>query len=151
VNLKKLLKIFSRPPENKAFPLHPPYQSPEEAVLGLIEAYRTFDVERVIENKDFDIDSRLFWEGLGLPVSSEQLVEARTAFETNFRNQMKEKFPDYRSIDFRIVSEERPQPNFSLVTIEGTTPNRKRRTLRIPLYLTELGWRVVLHPSYDHL
>jgi len=129
----------------------PPYKTPQDAVTGLVEAYRTFDVDQIVQSKDFDIDARLFWDGLGLPISEKQRAESRVAFETNFRNQMKEGIPDYRSVSFRLVSEERPQENFSIITLTGATPDDKAFKLRIPVFHTDHGWKVVLHPAYDRL
>ena len=129
----------------------PPYTSPRDAVNGLIEAYRTLDVDEMVQNKDFDIDSRLFWEGLGLPVSPEQLAKSRAAFETNFRKQMSERIPDYRSVTFSFVSEERPQDNFAVVTFACSKPGEQMFELKIPVFETANGWKVVLHPGYDHL
>jgi hypothetical protein len=131
--------------------MSPPYKTPQDAVTGLIEAYRTFDVDQIVQSKDFDIDARLFWDDLGLPVSPEQQSESRLAFETNFRNQMKERMPDYRSVSLRLVSEERPQENFVIITLAGATPDNKAFELRIPVFHTDNGWKVVLHPAYDRL
>jgi hypothetical protein len=129
----------------------PPYATPQDAVSGLIEAYRSCDIDEIVQNKDFDIDSRLFWEGLGLPVSSEQLAKARVAFETNFRNELKGGIPDYRSVAFRLIAEERQQDNFVVITLGGSTEDSREFELRIPVFLTDYGWKVVLHLSYDHL
>ena len=129
----------------------PPYSTPQDAVNGLIEAYRTLDVDKIVQNKDFDIDSRLFWEGLGLPVSAKQLADSRVAFETNFRKEMSEGIPDYRSITFRVASEARPQDNFAVVTLAGSTAENQKFELKIPVFKTDSGWKVVLHSGYDHL
>jgi hypothetical protein len=129
----------------------PPYTTPQDAVDGLIEAYRTLDVDEIVRNKDFDIDSRIFWQGLGLPVSPQQLAESRAAFETNFRNEMKEGIPDYRAVTFRVTSEERPQANFAVVTLAGLTTDGRTRRFRIPVLQTDNGWKVVLHSAYDRL
>src|SRR5882672_3153829 len=128
----------------------PPYTTPHDAVNGLIEAYRTLNIDEIVQNKDFDIDSRLFWGGLGLPVFPEQAAESRVAFETNFRNELREHMPDYRSVAFSFISEERPQANFAIVTLDGSTTDKKAFKLRIPVFHTENGWKVVLHSSYDH-
>jgi hypothetical protein len=117
----------------------------------LIEAYRSLDVDEIVRNKDFDIDSRLFWEGLGLPASPEQRAESRLAFESNFRIEMERGIPDYRSVTFCVVSEERLQDNFAIITLAGSTKRKKSFKLRIPVFYTDNGWKVVLHPAYDHL
>jgi hypothetical protein len=132
-------------------PTGPPYITPKDAVLGLIEAYRSMNVEQIVQSKDFEMDSRLFWEGLGLPVSEKQLRESQSAFETNFRTQMKEKIPDYRAVRFRVVSEERLQENFAILTVSGSAPGKKKAELKIPVFKTNQGWKVVLHPQYDYL
>ena len=129
----------------------PPYQTPQDAVNGLIEAYRTLDVDEIVQSKDFDIDSRLFWEGLGLPVTPKQLAESREAFETNFRKELSEGIPDYGSVTFRVASEDRPQDNFAVITLEGLTADEESFQLRIPVFHTDSGWKVALHSAYDHL
>ena len=129
----------------------PPYKTPQDAVNGLIEAYRTADVDEIVQSKDFDIDSRLFWEDLGLPVSPKQLADSRVAFETNFRKQMSEGIPDYRPVIFHVVREERPQGNFAVVTLAGSTPDEQSFELKIPVFETDNGWKVVLDSAYDHL
>jgi hypothetical protein len=129
----------------------PPYATPQDAVAGLIEAYRTLDVEEIVRSKDFDMDSQLFWAGLGLPVSAEQLAESRSAFEANFRRGVEKKVHDYRAVSFRLVSEARPQDRWAIVTIAGTTSDEQSFELKLPVFQTEGGWKVVLHPGYDHL
>jgi|SRR5579863_7997972 len=129
----------------------PPYSTAREAVNGLIEAFRTLDIDRIVEDRDFDIDSRLFWQDLGLPITEEQLARSREAFETSFRNQMKEQMPDYRSVAVRIVSEEKLQDNFAILLLEVLRSERQISQLRIPVFLTDNGWKVVLFPGYDQL
>jgi len=129
----------------------PPYKTPQDAVNGLIDAYRALDVDEIVQSKDFAIDSRLFWEGLGVPVSPKQLADSRVAFETNFRKEMSEGIPDYLSVTFRFACEERPQDNFAVVTLAGSTTDDKSFELKIPVFQTDSGWKVVLHPAYDHL
>jgi hypothetical protein len=112
--------------------MFPPYETPQDAVMGLIEAYRSLDVDRIVQNKDFGIDSRLFWENLGLPVSPKQLANSCAAFEANFRGQMKEGIPDYSSVTFRVISEQKPQENFAVVTLAGLKSDGGTLQLRIP-------------------
>jgi hypothetical protein len=59
--------------------------------------------------------------------------------------------PDYRSVMFEVISDDRPQNNFSVITLEGTKPSGDRFRLKIPVFLTDNGWKVVLHSAYDHL
>lgn len=127
------------------------YESPCDALNGLIEAYRTLDIEEIVQHKDFDVDSRLFWDGLGLPASPEQLAKSRRAFEANFRKQLSNGIPDYRSVTFHVVSEERPEDNFAVITLAGSTPDNQRFEMKIPVFETDHGWKVVLHSAYNHL
>ena len=60
--------------------MSPPYKTPQDAVTGLIEAYRTLDVDKIVQSKDFDLDARLFWDDLGLPVSPEQQAKVTAGF-----------------------------------------------------------------------
>ncbi len=129
----------------------PPSQTPQEAVSGLIGAYCTRDIDAIVQSKDFDHDSRIFWKELGLPISPGQLVESRAAFETNFRNQMKAEMPDYSPTAFRIVLEEHPRDDFAIITLVQERAGNQKRELRIPILKTDKGWKVVLHPEYDHL
>jgi hypothetical protein len=129
----------------------PPYITPQDAVTGLIEAYRTLNVEEIVQSKDFDMDARLFWTGLGLPIQPDQLIESRAAFETNFRKQLETEFPDYRGVSFRLVSEQQPKDRWTVITVVGTTSDKQTFELKLPVYQTDSGWKVVLHPSYDHL
>ena len=101
------------------------------------------DVEQIVANKDFAIDSRLFWEDLGLPISEQKLSESRDAFESNFRKQMEEGIPDYRSVSFRLVEHEQVQENFVLVSIVGSTADQQTFQMRLPVFRTDRGWRVV--------
>lgn len=129
----------------------PPYKSPQDAVIGLIEAYRTLDVDEIVQSKDFYLDSRIFWDGLGLPISPEKIAESQAAFETNFRKEMNGGIPDYRSVAFHIISDERPQHTLAVVTLAGLTADKQTIELRIPVFRTNNGWKVVLHPGYDRL
>jgi hypothetical protein len=129
----------------------PPYKTPTDAVTGLIEAYRTLDVEEIVRSKDFDMDARLFWAGLGIPIQPDQLKESRAAFETNFRKQLETKFPDYRTVSFRLVSEETPKDRWAIISVTGTTSDKKSFEMKLPVYHTDDGWKVVLYPGYDHL
>jgi hypothetical protein len=128
-----------------------PHESPRDALNGLIAAYCSLDLEEIVRNKDFDFDSRFFWEDLGLPVTPEQLAKSRIAFETNFRNELNKEMPDYRHVKFRVVSEERVQDNFVVIHLTGTTLEKQTFELHIPTFKTDDGWKVVLHPRFDHL
>lgn len=127
------------------------YTSPQDAVNGLIDAYRTLDIDEIVQSKDFGIDSRLFWEDLGLPVSPNQLADSRLAFEKNFRKELEEGIPDYRRVTFSVLSEERLESNFAVVTLAGSTAEKQTFEMKIPVCQTDNGWKVALHPAYDHL
>ncbi len=127
------------------------HKTPEDALNGLIEAYRALDIDEIVRNKDFDVDSRLFWEDLGLPISAEKLIESRTAFETNFRNELQSGIPDLSSVAFAIKSKQHLQDDFVILTVEVTANDKETFQLLLPVYLTRNGWRVVLHPRYDRL
>jgi len=129
----------------------PKYNTPQDAVTGFIKAYRSLDIDEIVANKDFAVDSRLFWEDLGLPISDQQLSESRHAFESNFRKQMQEGIPDYTDVSFRFVYHEQLQENFALISVVGTAADQQTFQLRLPVFHTDNGWRVVLHPGYDHL
>ncbi len=73
------------------------------------------------------------------------------AFEANFRKEMSERIPDYRSVTFRVASEERPQDDFAVVTLAGSTADNKNFKLKIPVFQTGRGWKVVLHSAYESL
>ena len=68
----------------------PPFTSPRSAVEGVIEAYREGDIDEIARARDFTADSSIFWHGLRLPVSNEQLRESAEAFEISFRRQLEE-------------------------------------------------------------
>lgn len=140
---------MSEPPIRKT--IRPPYNKPQDAVSGLIEAFRSADVDRMVENKDFEMDCRLFWQDLGLPVSDAQLAESVKAFEINFRKEMEDGIPDYRPVSFSFVSQANLREDMVIVTVLGETTDQQSVRLKLAVMQTEHGWKVVRAPGYDHL
>ena len=97
----------------------PRYTSPREAVIGLLDAYRAFEIDRIVENKDFESDARIYWESLSLPASADRLAKTRLTFENNFRKQLQSGIPNYGDVHFEVVSEEQLQSSFVVVTLAG--------------------------------
>ena len=131
--------------------MKPNHKSPTEAVFGLIDAYKSLEIDEIVRNKDFELDSQIFWENSGLPVTDEQKDESTVAFETNFRGQLAEGMPDYREVDFISSTEECLEDDFAVVTVVGRTPQNDEFELRIPTVCRDSKWIAVLHPGYDHL
>jgi hypothetical protein len=130
----------------------PTHDSPEGAIDLLLAAYQANDLETIVATKDFVLDSRLFWEGLGLPISDEQRTNSVAAFESNFRKQMTEEgIPDYRGVKHSIVRREQLQDNFVILTYDFRWPDGRKARLRLPVFSTNSQWKAVLAPGYDHL
>ncbi|MEO7413161.1 MAG: hypothetical protein ABIZ81_07375, partial [Opitutaceae bacterium] len=130
--------------------MSPRYTLPREAVIGLLEAYCAFEIDRIVDSKDFESDARIYWENQGLPVSAERLAKSRLSFENNFRKQLQSGIPNYADFRFKVTAEEQLQTNFVIVTLVGAKADGNKFSLKIPVLQTSLGWRVVLHPEYDH-
>ncbi|MEO6568879.1 MAG: hypothetical protein ABIO94_08965 [Opitutaceae bacterium] len=128
----------------------PRYTSPREAVIGLLDAYRACEIDRIIESKDFESDARIYWESLRLPASAERLAKTRLTFENNFRKQLQSGIPNYGDVHSEVSGEEQRQSNFVIVTLVGAKADGTQFSLRIPVLQSSLGWRVVSHPDYDH-
>lgn len=128
------------------------FDTAEHAVVSLLSAYQSRDIEAMVAAKDFALDSRLFWEDLGLPVTEKQRTESAAAFESNFRKQMAENgIPDYRGVVHSIAQREDLQTNFVIITLDCRWPDGRKVALRLPTLKTGSEWKVVLVPGYDHL
>lgn len=128
------------------------FSTPEGAFASLIRAYQSLNVESIVKAKDFDLDSRLFWEDLGLPVTDDQRSKSTSAFESNFRKQLEEDgIPDYRDVTYAISGKEKLQSDFIVLTVVFRWQNGKTNELRIPTVQQGDLWKVVLSPGYDHL
>jgi hypothetical protein len=129
----------------------PHYDKPEDAVQGLVEAYRSLDVEEIILHKDFDLDARLFWESMGLPIDEARIAKSKAAFEASFRRDLDDEgVPDYRGVEFTFEEERRLTESFSIVQVSGRTESGEKFELKIPVISKDGSWRTVLHPKYDH-
>jgi hypothetical protein len=130
----------------------PRFDTPEHAVESLLSAYQSRDIEAVVAAKDFALDSRLFWEDLGLPVTDKQRTESVAAFESNFRKQMAEDgIPDYRGVEHSIAQREELQTNLVVITLDCRWSDGRKVRLRLPTLQTGSQWKAVLVPGYDHL
>lgn len=128
------------------------FTTPEDAVTSLFRAYQSLDIESMVAAKDFGLDSRLFWEDLGLPVTATQMRKSIPAFESNFRKQMEEDgIPDYREATYAISGKDNLQPNFVVLTVVIRWKNGDFTELRIPTFQQDQMWKVVLAPGYGHL
>ena len=128
------------------------FSTPEGAFASLIRAYQSLDVESIVKAKDFDLDSRLFWAELGLPVTDDQRSKSISAFESNFRKQIEEDgIPDYRDVTYTISGKEKVQLDFFVLTVAIRWQNGNTTELRIPTVQQGQIWKVVLSPGYDHL
>jgi hypothetical protein len=128
------------------------FDTPEHAVESLLSAYRSRDIDAMVAAKDFAIDSRLFWEDLGLPVTDKQKTESVAAFESNFRKQMEQEgIPDYTGIEFHFTGRDQLQENLVVLRLACSYPQERRRfEMKLPVFKTASGWRVVRLPGYDH-
>lgn len=130
----------------------PDFSTPENAVTSLIRAYQSLNIETIVKAKDFALDSRFFWEDLGLPVTDDQRSESTFAFESNFRKQLEEEgIPDYREANFVIAGSDKLQPDFTVLTVVIRMQNGEKIEMRIPTVQQGQMWKVVLAPGYDHL
>lgn len=131
---------------------NPTFLSPKDAIETLLEAYQAMDVDALVAAKDFAIDAKLFWEGLGLPVSDKQMKDSEAAFESNFRKQMDDEgIPDYRGMEHSISAREDLQDNLVVLTLQCRLPDRREAQMRLPVFKTQSGWKAVRLPPYDHL
>lgn len=127
----------------------PPHASPIVAIGALIYAYNDGDLDRVFLNRDFDVDSKLFWQDLGLPLSADIRQQSAQSFESNLKIELEKKPRDYSDWRFEILSEELVQKDFAVVILRPSTPTADYEPLRIPVVLTDKGWKVVIHPQFD--
>ena len=132
--------------------IDPRFDTPEHAVESLLAAYQSQDIEAMVAAKDFASDSRLFWEGLGLPVTEKQRSNSVVAFESNFRKQMAEDgIPDYRGVEHLIAEREELQTNLVIITLDCTWPDGRQRRLKLPTLKAGHEWKAALLSGYDHL
>ncbi len=127
------------------------FDSPEKAIETLLAAYQALDIDAMVAAKDFAIDSRLFWEELGLPVTEKQKKESEGAFEANFRKEMQERIPDYRGMDYRFSACDQLQENLVVLTLEFHLPDGRKGKKKLPVFKTGSGWKAVRLGRYDHL
>jgi len=131
---------------------NPKFASPEQAVETLIQAYQSMDVEAIVAAKDFTSDSRLFWEGLGLPISDKQRTESVVAFEKNFRDQISTNgIPDYRDVKYTFKQRQQLHDNFVVLTLDCLWPDGSTVEMKLPALKVGSEWKAVLAPGYDHL
>ena len=106
--------------------MHPRFDTPEHAVESLVQPTSP-ETSRRWWLPGFALDSRLFWEDLGLPVTDKQKSESVAAFESNFRKQMAEDgIPDYRGVEHAIAQREELQTNLVVITLECRWPDGQR-------------------------
>ncbi|MBI5800721.1 MAG: hypothetical protein HZA92_08360 [Verrucomicrobia bacterium] len=127
------------------------FDSPEHAIESLLAAYRARDIDAMVAAKDFALDSQLFWEGLGLPVTDDQMKKSVVAFEKSFRDSMREQMPNYEGAKYAFAAREQLQTNLVVLTLECEWPNGQTRKLKLPVFKKESTWKTVLLPSFDHL
>lgn len=132
--------------------MKPDYSTPKAAVRSALAAYRSFDSDLVMQTRDFAIDSRLFWEDLGIPVEDDQMVETAKALQTSFKRMIEEDgVTDYNGVSTEIIQTEIPKDGFAVVSLRCVPDGGEEMTLRLGLIRTQSGWKLARVPGLDQL
>lgn len=123
--------------------------TPEEAILGLEDAYRKKDLDAAVAAKDFLTEARLMLERIRReknegPVAPALIPQTAHVLELSFRDYHARKgFPDMTGVVSTFPKKEEVEPGIWAVTEVCTWPDGDSVAQKILVAQTDRGWRVL--------
>ena len=123
------------------------FDSPEDAVRALEEAYTQKNVERVVASLDFVEEGRQLLQETNPALANDPETIKQTAdlLERTFRDELHTKgFPDFSKLKCSIVGKAQIAPALIKLTEQCLSPDGVKSTQDVKVMKRDAGWRVVL-------
>jgi hypothetical protein len=122
------------------------FDSPEDAVRGLEQAYMQKNVDRAVAALDFVEEGRQLLQETNplLAGDAESIKHAAELLERSFREELTTKgFPDFSNLKCMFVGKAQVAPELIKLTEQCTFPDGRKRVQDVMVKHSS-GWRVVL-------
>jgi len=125
------------------------FDSPEDAVLALEQAYVQKNADRAVAVMDFVEEGRQMLQKINPTLANDpdMIKQAAEGRELAFRNELRTKgFPDFSHLKCSFVGKTQIAPGLVQLTQQCVSPDGAKSLRDLLVTKSELGWRVTLRP-----
>jgi hypothetical protein len=125
------------------------FESPEDAVRALEQAYVQKDVDSAVAVMDFVEEGRQMLQKINPTLANDpdMIKQAAEGRELSFRNELRAKgFPDFARLKCSFVGKAQIAPGLVKLTQQCISPDGAKSAQDLLVTKSELGWRVTLQP-----
>lgn len=125
------------------------FDTPEDAVRALDQAYIQRDADGVVAVMDFVEEGRQMLQKINPTLANDpaMIKQAAEGRELAFRNELRTKgFPDFAHLKCTISGKTQIAPGLIQLTQQCVSPDGGKSTLDLLVVRSDLGWRVTLRP-----
>ena len=125
------------------------FDTPEDAVRALEQAYVQKDVDSAVSAMDFVEEGRQMLQKINPTLANDpdMIKQAAEGREQSFRNELRTKgFPDFGHLKCSFVGKTQIAPVLVKLTQQCISPDGAKSAQDLLVTKSELGWRVTLQP-----
>ena len=125
------------------------FDTPEDAVRALEQAYVQKDADRAVAVMDFVEEGRQMLQKINPTLANDpdMIKQAAQGRELSFRNELRAKgFPDFDRLKCSFVGKAQIAPGLVKLTQQCSGPDGGKSAPEMLVTKSELGWRVTLQP-----
>jgi hypothetical protein len=125
------------------------FDTPEDAVRALEQAYVQKDVDSAVAAMDFVEEGRQMLQKISPTLANDpdMIKQAAEGRELSFRNELRAKgFPDFGHLKCSFVGKTQIAPGLVKLTQQCISPDGAKSAPEMLVTKNELGWRVTLQP-----
>lgn len=125
------------------------FDTPEDAVRALEQAYIQRDADRAVTVMDFVEEGRQMLQKINPTLANDpgMIKQAAEGRELAFRNELRTKgFPDFLHMKCSFVGKTQIAPGLIQLTQQCLSSEGAKSTQDLLVVKSELGWRVTLRP-----
>jgi hypothetical protein len=126
------------------------FDTPEDAVRGLEQAYIQKNVDAAVAAKDFGEEARFMLQKMDPKLAGDPAILKQTAevLELGFRNELRTKgFPDFGRLQCSFVEKTEISPGLVKLTEQCVFPDGVKSIQDLYVVKRDLRWRVVIMPA----
>ncbi|GIQ57147.1 hypothetical protein ACHRVW_22770 [Flavobacterium collinsii] len=121
------------------------YNTPEEAIISLENAYTNMDLINVIASKDFETEAKIILFRSNVELNKETIKETAKLLELSLIEHIENNgFPDFSNVDRKFSNLKEIDDNLFFIEETLTYDNGKAYTNTVFVTVEDKKWKVVM-------